>query len=200
MVIKQMLLTPNLYSRPTRRIHTVLGIVMHWTGVREQNAVTVRQFFEAHKAGTCGFASAHYVIGWKHGEIIQCIPDFEIAYHVGSSRPDPASGKIYTDEARRRFGKYAEFPESTSPNFCTLGIELCSKDDAGVFTEAVMKSAVALCAYLCIRHGLTAEDITTHHDVVGWKDCPRLWTERPTELEKFRVSVRDKMVKQFLLG
>ena len=198
MEIQRIYLTPNPYSRPGKKMHEVKGIVIHWTGVREQTAEAVRRFFEGRKAGSCGYGSAHYIIGWKKGEIVQCIPDEEIAYHVGSSQADPASGRIYTDEARERFGKYAESPESTNPNFCTIGIELCSADDEGNFTGAVIESAVALCAYLCRRHKLTAEDITTHHDVVGWKDCPRLWTAKPELLEAFRQSVRDRIVRGYI--
>lgn len=199
MTIYKHYLTPNPYSRPGKKLHSIKAIVMHWTAVAEQEAETVRNFFETRKTGMGGYGSAHYIIGWKKGEITECIPDNEIAYHVGSSQIDPASGRIYTDEARRRFGKYAESPESTSPNFCTLGIELCAKDSAGNFSDATLHSAVKLCAYLCRRHNLTDADITTHHNVVGWKDCPKLWTDRPELFEKFRVAVRNELAKEYTL-
>lgn len=190
MQIIQRLLTINEYSRPGRQLRDVLGIVIHWTANPAANAEQNRAFFENRKAGTGGYGSAHYIIG-QDGEILQAIPDNEVAYHCGTSERDPASGKVYTDEARRRFGKYAS--ENSSPNNCTIGIELCPVDDAGNFTSWTIKAAAELCALICRRYGLTAQAITTHHDIVGWKDCPRLWTKNPELLDAFRYTVADEI-------
>ena len=162
-------LTINEYSRPGRRIREMLGLVMHWTANPAANAKQNRDFFESKKTGMSGYGSAHYIID-QNGKIIAAVPEDEIAYHCGSDKADPASCMIYTDEARRRFGKYASI--NSSPNNCTIGVELCSKDAAGNFTTETINAAVELCANICQRHGLSAQDITTHHDVVGWKNCP----------------------------
>ena len=183
-------LTINEYSRPGRRIREILGIVMHWTANPGANAKENRDFFENKKTGMSGYGSAHYIID-QNGIIIAAVPEDEVAYHCGSSDKDPASGKVYTDEARRRFGRYAS--ESSSPNLCTLGVELCPKDAAGNFSGATIETAIELCADICKRYGLTAQAITTHHNIVGWKDCPKLWTEKPQLLEAFRQSVADKI-------
>ena len=183
-------LTINEYSRPGRRIREMLGLVMHWTANPAANAKQNRDFFENKKTGMGGYGSAHYIID-QNGIIVAAIPENEVAYHCGSSDKDPASGKIYTDEARRRFGKYAS--ESSSPNLCTIGVELCPKDATGNFTNATINVAVELCADICKRYGLTVQAITTHHNIVGWKDCPKLWTEKPQLLEAFRQSVEDKI-------
>lgn len=192
MMIEQRLLTPNAWSRPQLKIKEFKAIVIHWTANPCADAEQTRLYFEAKKTGMGG--SAHYIIG-QDGETIQAIPDNEIAYHCGSSQKDPASGQIYTNYARKKFGHYAVHFQTTSPNFCTIGVELCPIDWEGNFTEKTVKSAVELCAYLCKKHGLTADDITTHHDIVGWKDCPRLWTKRPELLEVFRLSVKDAMAR-----
>nr|DAI80925.1 MAG TPA: N-acetylmuramoyl-L-alanine amidase [Caudoviricetes sp.] len=195
MRITQELLMPNEYSRPRKPLQKLLGIVIHWTANPCANAEQTRLYFESKKTGMGGYASVHYIIGQK-GEIIQIIPVNEVAYHCGTDRKDPASGKIYTDYARKKFGHYAVHWQTTSPNFCTIGIELCPTDDDGNFSDKTIKSAVELCAYLCSRHRLTAEDITTHHDIVGWKDCPRLWTNQPELLDAFRASVADALARQ----
>ena len=192
MTVDIRLLTPNEWSRPQKRIRELLGIVIHWTANPNASAEENRLYFEGKKTGMGGYGSAHYIIG-KKGEIIQCIPTGEIAYHVGSSQKDPASGQFYTDYARKKFGHYAIHWQTTSPNFCTLGIELCPVDAEGNFNTKTIESAVELCAFLCTQYGLKPEDITTHHDVVGWKDCPRLWTKKPELLEAFRESVRDRI-------
>lgn len=194
MTIYKKYLTPNEWSRPQRKIKELRAIVMHWTANPNANAEQNWRYFEARKAGTNSYGSAHYIIGQK-GDIIQCIPDDEIAYHCGSSQADPASGQIYTDYARKKFGHYAVHFQVSSPNYCTLGIELCPTDNAGNFTEQTIKAAAELCAYLCKRYNLTPQDITTHHDVVGWKDCPRLWTNQPALLDAFRLSVADEIAR-----
>ena len=191
-------LTPNEWSRPQKKLHAQKALVMHWTAVPYQNEEQVWRFFENHKTGTCGYGSAHFIIGQKGG-IIQCLPEDEVAYHCGSSTPDPKSGRIYTDEARAHFGKYAENPDALSPNLVTIGIELCPTDDDGTFSEKTLASAVELCAYLCRKHRLTAGDIMTHHEIVGWKDCPRLWTAQPDLADDFRQRVRAAIVKDFVV-
>ena len=181
------LLSINEYSRPAKKIKLLLGIVLHWTANPMASAKSNRDFFEKRRLGLAGYGSAHYIVG-LNGEVIQCIPEDEVAYHVGTSLVDPQSKKVYTDEARARFGAFCNHPND-SPNNCTIGIELCPIDNKGNFNPETIKSAVELCADICKRKYLSARDITTHHDVVGWKDCPRLWTNNPDMLDSFRVAV-----------
>ena len=192
MTIKQHLLTPNKWSRPQLRIKEVLAIVMHWTANPKANAEQNRNYFESRKNGKDGYGSAHYVIG-QDGTVIQCIPTNEVAYHCGSSQKDPTSNKYYTDYAREKFKHYAENWQTNSPNFCTIGIELCPTDYEGHYTDATIDSAIVLCGQLCKQFNLQAEDITTHHAIVGWKDCPRLWVKHPELLYAFRKVVENRI-------
>lgn len=197
MEIKQDFIVQNEYSRPGKPLKSVMAVVMHWTGVPKQDAKEVRQFFQNRRAGTAGYGSAHYIVGLK-GDIVQCIPETEIAYHCGSSQKDPASGRVYTDKARDMFGMYAKDYMNLSPNLVTIGIELCTLDDKGHFSDATLSSAVHLVADILQRYKLTAADIVTHHDIVGWKDCPRLWTHEPGEFEAFRTRVQDTIIRGYI--
>ena len=190
MKIKTDYITINDYSRPGRKLSKLLGIVIHWTANPYAGAQENRNFFEARKTGMGGYGSAHYIIG-QSGEVIAAIPEDEVAYHCGTGEKDPASGKVYTDEARRRFGKYAS--ESSSPNLCTIGIELCPLDNDGNFSENTITAAIELCADICRRNGINADSITTHHNIVGWKDCPKLWTDKPYLYSAFCATVADKL-------
>lgn len=181
MTIKRDYIQLNEYSRPGRKIAEVLGIVMHWTAAPRQSAHTVHRYF-ADRRDTYG--SAHYIID-QCGLIVQAIPEDEIAYHCGSA--------TYTEEAQQRYGKYCF--NHNSPNNCTIGVELCPVDDAGNFSTETITAAVELCADLCRRYDLQPLDITTHHDVVGWKNCPKLWTEKPALFEAFKYSVGDKLAR-----
>lgn len=185
-------LSINEYSRPGRKLREVLGLVIHWTAAPEQNAQQVRAYFESKKSGMSGYGSSHYIID-QNGLIVAAVPEYEIAYHCGSSQPDPASGKIYTDYARAAFGRYAT--AASSPNNCTLSIELCPVDAAGNFSDATINAAIELAADICKRYTLTINDIATHKDVVGWKDCPKLWSDKPELAAAFRLSVADKMLR-----
>ena len=185
-------ITINEYSRPGTILKEVLGVVLHWTANPSANAKENRDFFENRKTGCGGYGSAHYIID-QDGTIIAAVPEIEVAYHCGSNKRDPASGEFYTDEARRRFGKYAS--ENNSPNNCTIGVELCPIDFDGNFSDATINAAIELCADILKRKQLTVFALTTHHDIVGWKDCPKLWTEKPALFEAFKYSVAEKKTR-----
>jgi N-acetylmuramoyl-L-alanine amidase len=189
MKIVEKLLTINQYSRPGRPLGAVKGIILHWVGVGGQRAINTWGYFETGCPRDKHYSSAHYIIDLD-GTIYHAIPDNEVAYHCGSSQPDPKSGRIYTDWARTKFGSYAGMPDSNSPNNCTIGIEMCVIDNQGNYTPETLQAARELVAKLLKENRLTIEEVGTHHLVVGWKDCPRLWTKCPEKFEEFKKDVR----------
>lgn len=191
MRITENLLTVNPFSRPGTPRDQLKALIMHWTAVPMQPAREVRDFFESRKDGKQGYGSAHYVID-QSGDIIRCIPETEIAWHVGSSQVDPMSGRIYTDWAREKFGEHNCDPTTTGPNVCTIGVEMCPVDSAGTFTQQTLDAATELACDICRRLALNPlQDIGTHHLVVGWKDCPRLWVNHPDLFVTFKQGVLD---------
>lgn len=187
--VTEHLLTLNKYSRPGTKRRETLALVMHWTANPHADAMANVRFFENRKTGQGGYGSAHYVIG-QDGNIIRCIPEDEVAYHCGSAQVDPASLKVYTDTARQLFGDYCN--KSTSPNLCTIGVELCPTNTRGEFADATLEAAVALSADILLRYGLNTDRIVTHQQVVGWKDCPRLWVKHPELFNAFKLQVASK--------
>jgi N-acetylmuramoyl-L-alanine amidase len=177
MTIERNLLSVNPFSRPGKALDRVRGIVIHWIGNPGTSARQNAAYFQSLKGQSLDnpkavFASAHFIVGLA-GEIIQCIPISEMAYHVGA--------KSYTPEALSRLGHY--------PNNCTIGIELCHPDSTGEFTPETWEVAVALTAQLVGRFNLTPSvDIWTHYGITK-KICPKYFVDHPDSFERFKLDV-----------
>lgn len=145
-------------------------VVVHWVANPKTSAQANRNFFENRKEGKTGYGSAHYIIDPK--ETLRCIPEDEIAYHVGA--------ELYPPWAVQHIGTY--------PNAWTIGIELCHEDWEGSFQYDVLAQAVDLTRDLLERHKLTKQNIIRHYDVTG-KNCPKYFVEHEEEFEKFKDAV-----------
>ena len=179
--ITNALIPVNRYSRPGTKLKSVKGIVMHYTASNGAPAKNIVSYFgnlrlpaNASKAKPT-FASAHYSV--VDISIVRALPDNEVAYHTGSSQG-------YTKDALSRL--------STYPNNCTLGVEMCL-DKNGKITEKTFQNCVDLVAYLCKQYKLTEKDIWTHIGVVGWKQCPLPWIQKPSEFTRFKQEVSNKL-------
>lgn len=133
------------------------GVVIHWTAntAESADADNNRNYFNYSGVS----ASAHYVVD-EH-QIVQCLPEDEMAYHVGAKR--------YSEKALRELSWY--------PNNCSLGVEICVNKGANF--KSTMLNAVSLCADICIRHKWTAERLWRHFDITG-KDCPKFFVDDAT--------------------
>jgi N-acetylmuramoyl-L-alanine amidase len=188
MKIIEKYLTVNQYSRPGRPLGEIRGIILHNGGIAGQRASVIYNFFNYDCPKIRHYSSSQYGIDID-GTIYRWVPDNEVAYHCGSSEKDPVSGRIYTDWAREKFGRFAENPDINSPNNCTIGIEMCITDNNGNFTSDTLESAIELVAKLLKDNNLSISDVGTHYGVVGWKDCPRLWFNDPGKFEDFKIGV-----------
>ncbi|MDR0387249.1 MAG: N-acetylmuramoyl-L-alanine amidase [Treponema sp.] len=179
MNIQRDLLTVNPFSRPGKKLSTVKALVVHWVANPGTTAKQNRDYFESLKKqsldnANARYASAHFIVGIS-GEVVQCIPSDETAYHVGAKR--------YTPEAITAFGHY--------PNNCTVGIELCHPKADGQFSTETLHAATELCALLCVQFSLDPlKDIWTHHGVTE-KVCPKWFVDHPDEFEDFKQGVAD---------
>ena len=168
MEIKEKYLTVNKFSRPGTALKAVKGIVIHWVANPKTTADNNRNYFENLKAGKDDrYASAHFIIGLE-GEVVQCLLENEVGYHAGAQK--------YTARAVKEL--------FSSPNYYTIGIELCHVNWEGEFTEATLNSAKELVLELCERYSLGRGNVYRHFDVTG-KDCPKYFVSHPEEWEKF---------------
>ena len=88
--IKQMLLTPNEFSRPQLELKQVNGVVIHYVANPGTTAKDNRNYFEGLKDSGATYASSNYIVGLK-GEIVQCVPLDEMAYCSNERNEDTVS-------------------------------------------------------------------------------------------------------------
>ena len=138
--IDEQLLTINAKSRPGESCKSIDYIVIHYLANPGTTAQENRDYFESLKDYIDNddyySMSANYVIGID-GEIIQCVPDGEIAY------------------------------ASNEANQYSISIENCHPSKSGQFTEATYQSLVHLAAYLSELYDLDRDHIIRHYDVTG---------------------------------
>lgn len=130
------LLSVNPYSRPGTETGKITGIVIHYTANPGSSARENRDYFEGLKDTHITKASSNFVVGIE-GEIVQCVPTWEVAY------------------------------ASNERNRDTVSIECCHPDESGAFTKETYRSVVELSAWLCRKFDLNEEDIIRHYDVTG---------------------------------
>lgn len=130
------LLTVNPYSRPGSETGKISGIVIHYTANPGSSAKANRDYFESLKDTHSTKVSSNFIVGLD-GEIIQCVPTWEVAY------------------------------ASNNRNRDTVSIECCHPDESGAFTKETYRSLVQLSAWLCLKFELDEEDVIRHYDVTG---------------------------------
>ena len=130
------LLDVNPYSRPGIESNGITGIVIHYTANPGSTAQDNRDYFNGLQYSQETSASSNFVVGLD-GEIIQCVPTWEVAY------------------------------ASNDRNYDTVSIEVCHPDESGKFTDETYRSLVQLTAWLCVKFDLTADDVIRHYDVTG---------------------------------
>ncbi len=130
------LLTINPHSRPGIKTERIRGIVIHYTANPGSTAMQNRNYFEGLKDTGATDASSHFIVGLE-GEIVQCVPTWEVAY---------ASNRRNSD---------------------TVSIETCHWTEDGTYTEETYESMVQLTAWLCKKFDLTEKDLIRHYDITG---------------------------------
>ena len=134
--INVQLLTVNPYSRPGTETNKITGIVVHYTANPGATAMNNRDYFESQKDNHENQVSSNFVVGLE-GEIVQCVPTWEVAY------------------------------ASNSRNIDTVSIECCHPDESGEFTQATYDSLVKLTAWLCDELKISRKHVIRHYDVTG---------------------------------
>ena len=118
--VKEMLITPNKWSRPRIKIGKIKNIVVHWVGNAGSTAENNAKYFNSLKDGRGIYASSHYIIG-NDGVIIRCVPENEIAYHASSANNYSVGIEVCHPDS---IGKYTD---AAYKALIELLVDLCSR-------------------------------------------------------------------------
>ena len=157
MQIQQKLLTKNQYSRPGARMGQVKNVVVHWVGNANTTAINNRNYFESLKTKKI-YASSHYIVGLE-GEVIQCVPENEVAYHANQA------------------------------NSYSIGVECCHPDWDGKFNDKTYQSVIELCVDICKRYKLDPQKALIRHYDVTKKQCPLYYVQHQDAWQKLKYDV-----------
>lgn len=130
------LLDVNPYSRPGIKTEKIKNIVIHYTANPGSTAMENRNYFNGLKDSKITKSSSNFVVGLE-GEIVQCVPTWEMAYASNNRNKDSVS------------------------------IEFCHPDATGKPEDATYRSLVQLTAWLCLKFDLSSDDVIRHYDITG---------------------------------
>lgn len=172
--------------RTGKKLTECFGLVVHWIGVGQSKASAIRSNFGRDSLGT------HYISDWNTGDIIQCVPEDEVTYHVGSSYG-------YTKMKENLVGR-------NNPNWYFVGIECCIGDksipsdwnapgkhmELGKPSDKQYKALVEFAADFLTRNGMTVDNLYRHYDITG-KLCHVWLVKDENRWEKFKADVQAEM-------
>lgn len=187
-------LTPGTKPRGGEKLKSVNGIALHWIAAGQESAMVIRNNFE--NAG--GYASTQFIIGYK-GEIVQCMDEREVAWHVGAKTYRPAKLNV---------------TKNGNPNYYMIGIELCTTPEDCYLTNRRIPSdynnkskypnmgrpgptqyqiTVEFVGDLCKKYNLDPlTDIYIHYDMTG-KLCHIYYVNNPDKFKQFKLDVKSYM-------
>ncbi len=190
-VSKQYMIPTSHPNRNGKKLYKIKALVIHYTANYSRGAndiANARYFGRAYERDNgryeekgidrkFRYGSAHYIV--DHDSIQMCIPESEIAYHVGSSR--------YTSFAKSRF---TTSRGSCYPNGYTIGIEMCVNQD-GSWNKTIQRTA-ELSADIMIRHNIPMDMLVRHYDITG-KLCPKPYVDDSKAWDSFKELVKQKI-------
>lgn len=171
MEIKKKIAKRDNYGE-SRSLSDIKYLVYHYTGNKTDTAKNNATYFSNNSVG----ASAHYFV--DSNDIYQSVPDYFVAYAVGS--------KGLLDQGYKYKSKGAKFwKKCTNQN--SISIEMCSENSK--HTDKTITNAIALGNMLMRKYNIPEDRVIRHFDVNG-KMCPltllgdKEWANFKTRLSK----------------
>lgn len=170
--INQKFITKRKNTRPGWKQVGIRGIVVHYTANPGAGAENHYRYFNNGAGGRS--ASAHYFVDAK--EIIQIIPDNEVAFHVNEGKTRKLSWMNASISGYVGNG-----------NVCSIGIEMCQEKD-GSFHPNTVKQTQELIAMLMKKYNIGISRVVRHYDQTG-KFCPGPYVSSATAWNNFKAGI-----------
>lgn len=170
--INQKFITKRNNTRPGWKQVGIRGIVVHYTANPGAGADNHYRYFNNGAGGRS--ASAHYFVDAK--EVIQIIPDDEVAFHVNEGK------------TRKLSWMNASIPGYVgNGNVCSIGIEMCQERD-GSFHPNTVKQTQQLIAMLMKKYNIGISRVVRHYDQTG-KFCPGPYVSSTAAWNNFKAGI-----------
>lgn len=147
-LIEKKYLPINPHSRVGHVRTATKQIVIHYVANPSSTAQQNWSCFRNYAISGERAASSNFIVGLD-GEIIQCMPIYEVSYHAGKNA-----------------------------NYSSIGIEVCHPGEDGKFSEATYQSLIKLVSWLCKKYGISRKNVIRHYDVTK-KPCPLYYAGDP---------------------
>lgn len=144
-------------------------LVIHYTAGDGDTAEDNCRYFRGAGRG----ASAHYFV--DESSVWQSVDEADTAWHCGA----------------------AAYRHAKCRNVSSIGIELCSRIENGVYVipEQTQRRAAALARELMERHGIGTACVLRHYDVTG-KNCPAPFVREDGQWENFLKMLEEDMTEE----
>jgi len=171
--IKEMLITPNKWSRPQTKIGTIKNIVVHWIGNAGTTAENNAKYFNSLKDGRGTYASSHYIIG-NDGVVIRCVPENEVAYHASKANSYSIGIEVCHPD---NTGKYTDLAYKS---LIELLVDLCNRYKLEP-TRAIIR-----------HYDVSGKDCPRYYvkNTEGWKKLKQDVAEVMSKDEEFENAVK----------
>jgi N-acetylmuramoyl-L-alanine amidase len=181
-------------NRKGVKLTKVLALVIHYTANYTQGANDIAnsryfnrtyeydngRFEEAGTDDPFRYASAQYIVDMDSMQL--CIPENEMAYHVGSTTYTPFALKTF----RTASG-------SCVPNLFTIGIEMCV--NAGNDWAKTVENTAELTSDIMVKYNIPMDMLLRHYDITG-KVCPKPYVDDPKAWQDFKALVARKVAQK----
>ncbi len=159
--------------RSGEKLEKARSIVVHYTATAGASPKGIAKYWA--RTSRRGASSAHVLVGDMSA--VQVIPYNEVAHHVGSRYVAPQNKRHkYTPYGM----KLIEESGRSTPNYCTIGIEMCQErqEEGSIeISEATRENTIEIVRDLMKAYEIGIENVVTHYEVVGWKSCPAIAIE-----------------------
>lgn len=158
-------------NRPGENLKEIKGLIIHYVGVPQKSAKAIRESFE----NKISYGATQYICDYNTGDIIQTMPEDELAYHCGANVYKPLKTEIAGED---------------NPNYYLVGMETCiASVENSKPSKPQWKALIDFSAEFLNRNKLTVNNLYLHNEIT-YTQCYKWFIDHPADWEKFKKDVQ----------